>query len=73
MDLHYLEEDQIDLLQLMISNMTVLPNFITSEEEENLMKEVEPILKRRRYEFDHWDNVSILFEYKQHGTFTSIY
>lgn len=30
--------------------------FISLSEEECLLKEVEPVLKRMRYEFDHWDN-----------------
>uniref|UniRef100_A0AAV2KK72 Uncharacterized protein n=1 Tax=Knipowitschia caucasica TaxID=637954 RepID=A0AAV2KK72_KNICA len=34
----------------------VRPNFITEQEEAALVKELEPGLKRKRYEFDHWDN-----------------
>lgn len=30
--------------------------FITEREEEELMKDVEPKLKRQRYQFDHWDD-----------------
>ncbi|GFS63970.1 alpha-ketoglutarate-dependent dioxygenase alkB homolog 7, mitochondrial [Trichonephila inaurata madagascariensis] len=30
-------------------------NFISNSEEESLLKEIDPIFKRRRYQFDHWD------------------
>lgn len=36
--------------------MTVLADFITEEEEQTLLQEIEPYLKRMRYEFDHWDD-----------------
>ncbi|XP_073947910.1 alpha-ketoglutarate-dependent dioxygenase alkB homolog 7, mitochondrial isoform X2 [Choristoneura fumiferana] len=36
--------------------MRVLPGFISEEEETALLAELEPVLKRMRYEFDHWDN-----------------
>lgn len=39
------------------SSFTLIPNFISKAEEEILMKEVEPHLKRLKYEFDHWDDV----------------
>jgi len=38
--------------------MKVLENFLTTDEEEEFLKEIEPYLKRMRYEFDHWDDVS---------------
>lgn len=38
--------------------MQVYPEFITEREEIALLNEVEPQLRRMRYEFDHWDNVS---------------
>lgn len=36
----------------------VRQNFISEEEENALFKEVEPGLRKKRYEFDHWDDVS---------------
>lgn len=36
--------------------MTVLEDFISEEEEQTLLQEIEPYLKRMRYEFDHWDD-----------------
>lgn len=40
------------------SDMRVLVDFITEEEESKLLEEIEPYMKRLRYEFDHWDDVS---------------
>uniref|UniRef100_A0A2A4J0C2 Alpha-ketoglutarate-dependent dioxygenase AlkB-like domain-containing protein n=1 Tax=Heliothis virescens TaxID=7102 RepID=A0A2A4J0C2_HELVI len=36
--------------------MQVYPEFITEHEEKALLTELEPVLRRMRYEFDHWDN-----------------
>lgn len=35
----------------------VRPAFLTAAEEETLSRELEPDLRRRRYEYDHWDAV----------------
>ncbi|OWF42119.1 alpha-ketoglutarate-dependent dioxygenase alkB homolog 7, mitochondrial-like [Mizuhopecten yessoensis] len=35
--------------------MLVYQNFISPEEEEQLFNEIEPYMKRLRYEYDHWD------------------
>jgi hypothetical protein len=37
----------------------VYKNFITEEEEKSLFDEVEPYLKRLKYETSHWDDVCI--------------
>lgn len=39
--------------------MRIIPEFITEEEEKQLHEEIEPYMSRMRYEFDHWDDVSI--------------
>ncbi|KAL6260969.1 hypothetical protein P5V15_008496 [Pogonomyrmex californicus] len=36
--------------------MKVLPNFISEKEEDILVQEVDPYMKRLRYEYSHWDN-----------------
>lgn len=41
--------------------MTIVRDFITETEEKILLKQVEPHLKRLRYEFDHWDDVNIKY------------
>lgn len=42
------------------SSFLIYENFVSLTEEENLMAEFEPHLKRHLYEKDHWDNVSFL-------------
>lgn len=37
-------------------DLTLHPNFITVDQEKSLVDEIEPIISRRRYEFDHWDD-----------------
>lgn len=39
-----------------VTDMQVLQDFITPAEEESLLNEVDPYLKRLKYEFDHWDD-----------------
>ncbi|XP_062551501.1 alpha-ketoglutarate-dependent dioxygenase alkB homolog 7, mitochondrial-like isoform X1 [Armigeres subalbatus] len=39
-----------------LAGMTVFQDFITEAEEQALLQEIEPYLKRMRYEFDHWDD-----------------
>ena len=41
------------------SSFIVHENFASPEEEDRLMAEFEPHLKRHIYEKDHWDNVSL--------------
>ena len=40
------------------SSFQVFSNFISEEEENLLIDEVHQRLKRSRYEYNHWDNVS---------------
>lgn len=47
-----------ELVQRLGSQVEVRPAFITEEEEAALLEELEPGLKKKRYEFDHWDDVS---------------
>jgi len=41
-------------------SLQVYEDFISEDEERSLMNEVEPYLKRLKYEQDHWDDVSDL-------------
>lgn len=41
--------------------MKILPNFINEQEESILMQEIDPYMKRLRYEYSHWDNVSKIY------------
>ncbi|XP_070157680.1 alpha-ketoglutarate-dependent dioxygenase alkB homolog 7, mitochondrial [Polyergus mexicanus] len=38
------------------NTMKVLPHFISEKEEDILIQEVDPYMKRLRYEYSHWDN-----------------
>lgn len=52
------EDDLPNLRSAVVRDMQVYPDFITKREEHSLLLELEPVLRRMRYEFDHWDNVS---------------
>lgn len=45
-----------ELRAAVLQDMQVYPGFVTEEEEASLLAELEPYLKRMRYEFDHWDD-----------------
>nr|XP_022906386.1 alpha-ketoglutarate-dependent dioxygenase alkB homolog 7, mitochondrial [Onthophagus taurus] len=45
-----------DLASNVLKTMTVHYDFITEEEEKSILDEIEPYLKRMRYQFDHWDD-----------------
>ncbi|XP_014474166.1 PREDICTED: alpha-ketoglutarate-dependent dioxygenase alkB homolog 7, mitochondrial [Dinoponera quadriceps] len=38
------------------NTMKILPNFVSEKEEVTLIQEIEPYMKKLRYEFSHWDN-----------------
>lgn len=41
-----------------ICHFKVVPGFVTSSEEQCVLKEVTRALRRRKYQYDHWDGVS---------------
>lgn len=43
-------------------DMALMENFISPTEEDSFLKELEPYLKRLRYEFDHWDDVIMIIQ-----------
>ncbi|XP_068575048.1 alpha-ketoglutarate-dependent dioxygenase alkB homolog 7, mitochondrial [Cebidichthys violaceus] len=45
-----------ELVRRLGSQVEVRTGFITEEEEGSLLRELEPGLKKKRYEFDHWDD-----------------
>ncbi|XP_029014121.1 alpha-ketoglutarate-dependent dioxygenase alkB homolog 7, mitochondrial isoform X2 [Betta splendens] len=45
-----------ELVQRLRTQVEVRPAFITEEEETALLRELEPGLRKKRYEFDHWDD-----------------
>lgn len=48
-----------ELVHKLGSQVQVRTGFITEEEEQALLRELDPGLKKKRYEFDHWDDVSL--------------
>lgn len=44
-------------------DMLITYDFISEEEENQLLNEIEPYLKRLRYESNHWDDVSVKISY----------
>lgn len=45
-----------DVKKKFLEDFKVIENFISAEEETSLLTEIEPYLKRLRYERDHWDD-----------------
>ncbi|XP_067273640.1 alpha-ketoglutarate-dependent dioxygenase alkB homolog 7, mitochondrial [Pseudorasbora parva] len=45
-----------EILSAVREQVEVRQNFISEEEENAIFKEVEPGLRKKRYEFDHWDD-----------------
>ncbi|XP_057658414.1 alpha-ketoglutarate-dependent dioxygenase alkB homolog 7, mitochondrial isoform X1 [Diorhabda carinulata] len=51
-----LTEENVDLANNLINSMVVIPNFLSEIDENSILAEIEPYLRKMRYEFDHWDN-----------------
>ena len=56
----YLDVKDPKLKEIISRDMIVKTDFLTENEEESLISEVNKYMKRLRYEFDHWDNVSLI-------------
>lgn len=54
---HLLDSHDPEVMIAMQKFMIVNEDFISEEEEKSILAEVNPYMKRLRYEFDHWDNV----------------
>ena len=62
----FINKDNSDISEKMLidvvnKDFSLLKNFITPEEETDLLQEVEKSFRRTRYEYDHWDGVRNLF------------
>lgn len=52
--------EEMEVVQDLFSqNLVLHENFISLDEESKLVKEVEPYLKATKYQYDHWDDVSL--------------
>jgi hypothetical protein len=51
--------DKFDAEQMknIVSSMIIHNDFLSVEEEQSVFAEVQPYMKKLRYEFDHWDDV----------------
>lgn len=54
---NFLKVDR-NLAEGLVAGIKIHNDFISEAEENSLLNEIEPYMKRLRYEFDHWDNVS---------------
>lgn len=52
-----------DMKNVLLECCTVIPNFITEKEEASLLDEINPHMKRMRYEKSHWDDVMLLYPF----------
>lgn len=50
-----------------LSNMLVYNNFLSVEEEQSLLQEINLFIKRQRYEYDHWDDAIHGFRETERG------
>jgi alkylated DNA repair protein alkB family protein 7 len=54
-----------NILKDITENCTVIPDFITENEEMSLLKEIEPHMKRLKYEKSHWDDAIYLYRERE--------
>ena len=52
------ECDDPEIAAIFESDLLVKEDFISPEEEASLLNEIEPYMKKLRYEYDHWDDVN---------------
>ncbi|CAL8272968.1 unnamed protein product [Lota lota] len=69
---HYVDGSSRDLIQRLSTQVEVRPQFISEEEECALFQELEPGLKRKRYQFDHWDDAIHGYRETERGTWGSV-
>lgn len=51
-------EFQDDFIKKLVhEELITIPDFITEEEEQSLLSEIDPVLTRARYQAAHWDDV----------------
>lgn len=60
------------LIQRLSTQVEVRSPFISEEEERALFEELEPGLKRKRYEFDHWDDAIHGYRETERATWGSV-
>jgi alkylated DNA repair protein alkB homolog 7 len=53
---HKADKWPVSFFESMKQSIAVIPEFITEDEEKCLLQEIEPHMKRLRYEESHWDD-----------------
>ncbi len=56
--LQWCESSDKETEDLIAKDFKLIKNFVNEKAEQSLLKEAEKYVKRLRYEYDHWDNVS---------------
>ncbi|KAJ8963555.1 hypothetical protein NQ314_005560 [Rhamnusium bicolor] len=51
-------DENANLAEDLVNTMTVVDEFLREDEERSILDEIDPYMKKLRYEFDHWDDVS---------------
>ena len=55
----YAETNSSSLTKDMLDHdMIIIEDFVSEDEEKNIIQELEPYMARLRYEYSHWDDVS---------------
>uniref|UniRef100_A0A1I7W297 2OG-FeII_Oxy_2 domain-containing protein n=1 Tax=Loa loa TaxID=7209 RepID=A0A1I7W297_LOALO len=54
-----------EMKNVLMECCTVIPNFITEQEEASLLDEINPHMKRMRYEKSHWDDAIHLYRERE--------
>lgn len=55
------ECEDSELKSILEKDLILIEDFISPEEETSLLNEIEPYMKKLRYEYDHWDDVNKTF------------
>ena len=65
-------EENKFLEKILYKDFELHVDFISKNEEANLIAEVDKVFRRTKYEFDHWDNVSVNNAFKiEHNLFVN--
>lgn len=57
----YADTDSLDCINLIKSqDMVVIRDFLSEAEELSILDEISPYMARLRYEYSHWDDVSLI-------------
>lgn len=56
-----LECNDIGIRTVLERDLILIEDFINEKEEESILSEIEPYVKKLRYEYDHWDQVIFFY------------